>query len=450
MIEEYSTPNFSLDSHGMPAPIPQGVQDVADHYSKATGIPCMILDVVANRLFDEQCQICSLVQKTDPQLSQQCAQTHLQNALLAERFGGSYIYFCLYSMLYWVSPVIMNGRMEYAIIAGPVMVLDETEALEDPAIPSEDLKVKVREALAQLPHLEIGRVHNLSEVLRMCAGWASGYAEHRMVENRQILQMQSRLSEYIQDIKDGAVNDVDRLRCYPIEKEENLQEAIRWGDRQTAQSVMNELLGMIFFVSGNTMDRVKFRVMELVSLFSRAAVQGGAPEEEILEISYRCQREIGYYTSLDGMSLWLSKILHQFTDLVFASKDTEYGTMIAQAIRYIRKHYQERLTLEDTASAVSLSPNYFSRIFNAKMHISFSSYVNRLRVEQAQRLLLNTRLSLVEIAGVVGFEDQSYFSKVFKSFTTLSPGQYRKRAGRFPSDTQEIHTQAGRTGNMLT
>lgn len=429
----------TMASQEMSSPIPQGVRDVADHYSKATGIPCMILDVIGNHLFDEQCSICTLVNTTDPQLGDRCVQVHLQNAMLAERFGGSYIYFCLYSMLYWVSPVIMNGRMEYAIIAGPVMVLDDADALEDPKITSEPLREQVRQALARLPHLEIDRVHNLSEVLRMCAGWASGYAEHRMVENHQILQMQSRLSEYIQEIKDGSATDVDQLRCYPIEKEEKLQEAIRWGDRQSAQVVMNELLGMIFFVTGNTMDRVKFRVLELVSLLSRAAVQGGAPEEEILEISYRCQREIGYYSSLDGMALWLSKILHQFTDLVFASRDTEYGTMIAQAIRYIRKHYQEHLTLEETASAVSLSPTYFSRIFNAKMHISFSSYVNRLRVEQAQRLLLNTRLSLVEISGLVGFEDQSYFSKVFKSFTNVSPRNYRKRAGRFPSDTQEIH-----------
>ncbi len=419
--------------------IPQGVRDVADHYAKATGIPCMILDVGNNRLSARKCPICSLVRQADWQLGERCAQTHLKNAMLSERFGGSYIYFCLYSTLYWVSPVIMNGRMEYAIIAGPVMVLDEADALEDPSIPSEASRDRVRQMLSELPHLEISRVHNLSEVLRMCASWASGYAEHRMVENRQILQVQSQLSEYIQEIKRGNVTDIDQLRCYPIEKEEKLQEAIRWGDRQTAQQVMNELLGMIFFVSGNTMDRVKFRVMELISLLSRAAVRGGAPEEEIMEISYRCQREIGYYTSLEGMSLWLSRMLHQFTDLVFASKDAEYGTMIAQAIQYIRKHYQERITLEETASAVSLSPNYFSRIFNTEMHISFSSYVNRLRVEQAQRLLLNTRLSLVEISGIVGFEDQSYFSKVFKSVTSVTPGQYRKRAGRFPSDTQEIH-----------
>lgn len=432
-------PYGNLPFQSMSPDIPQGVRDVADHYAKATGIPCMILDVRSNRLADGQCRICSLVRKADWELGERCSQTHLQNAMLAERFGGSYIYFCLYSTLYWVSPVIMNGRMEYAIIAGPVMVLDDTDALEDPSIPSETVREQVRLALSELPHLPISRVHNLSEVLRMCASWASGYAEHRMVENRQILQMQSRLSEYIQEVKEGNAGDIDQLRCYPIEKEEKLQEAIRWGDRQTAQQVMNELLGMIFFVSGNTMDRVKFRVMELVSLLSRAAVQGGAPEEEILEISYRCQREIGYYSSLEAMSLWLSKILHQFADLVFASKDAEYGPMIAQAIRYIRKHYQDHITLEETASAVALSPNYFSRIFNAKMHISFSSYVNRLRVEQAQRLLLNTQLSLVEISGIVGFEDQSYFSKVFKSVTSLTPGQYRKHAGQFPTDTQEIH-----------
>ncbi len=419
--------------------IPQGVHEVADHYSRATGIPCMILDVIHASMDDRQCSVCTLVNNADPKTAERCFQTHLHNAMLSERFGGSYIYFCLFSMLYWVSPVYMNGRMEFAIIAGPVMVLDDAEALEDPLVTSDEIRIKVERELKQLPHLEISRVHNLSEVLRMCAGWASGYAEHRMVENRQIMQMQSRLSEYIQEIKEGGDTAIDRLRSYPIEKEERLQEAIRWGDRQTAQEVMNELLGMIFFVSGNTIDRIRFRVIELVSLFSRAAVQGGAPEDEILEMSYRCQREVGYYNSLEGMALWLSKILHQFTDLVFASKDTEYGTMIAQAIRYIRKHFTEHITLEDVSAAVSLSPNYFSRIFNAKMNISFTSYVNRLRVEEAQRLLLNTRLSLVEIAGAVGFEDQSYFTKVFKRIASLSPGQYRKRAGRFPTDNQEIH-----------
>jgi AraC-like DNA-binding protein len=72
------------------------------------------------------------------------------------------------------------------------------------------------------------------------------------------------------------------------------------------------------------------------------------------------------------MARWLAKILHQFTELVFASKDSEYGLVISQAIRFIRQHYREHISLDETAEAVSLSPNYFSHIFNEKMQVSFS------------------------------------------------------------------------------
>jgi AraC-like DNA-binding protein/ligand-binding sensor protein len=427
-----------MKKHVPTAEIPQGVQDVANHYSKATGIPCMVLDIRHASLFGSPCEVCELLSSIDGQLQQTCFETHVHNALLADRFGGSYTYFCRFSLLYWVSPVYVNGSMEYAIIAGAVMVLEDSEALDDAYIKDDETYRRVKEALEKLPHLAISRVHSLSEVLRMCAGWASGYAEHRMVENRQSTLIQSRISQYIQEMKEE--DDVERLHNrYPIEKEAQLQTAIRWGDRQTAQQVMNELLGMIFCEGGTSIDKIRFRVMELMALISRAAVQGGAPEDKVLEISYRCQREVIMYQSLEGLSLWLSKILHQFTDLVFASKDNEYTVTIAKAVSYIRQNYQKDITLESVAASVSLSANYFSKMFNQTMHLSFSSYVNQLRIEKAQQLLLTSGLPLVEISALVGFDDQSYFSKVFKKMTALTPGEFRKRGGRIPSDTFEIH-----------
>ena len=423
---------------GEPRAIPNEVQEIAEHYGEATGVPCMILDVLYGVLQGNQCKFCTTVIEPQMTIAHKCIETHLHHARLSERFGGSYVYFCNSPMLYWVSPVIMHGRMDWALIAGPVLVMDPFEAIQELVGTQGTVDQDARRLLEGVASIDISRVHHLSEVLRMCAGWASGYTEYRMVETRQTVQLQSRLSEFIHQLKQEAT-DEESARQYPLEQEEQLQDAIRWGDRKEAQRIMNELLGKIYFVDGNSMDRITFRVMELISLLSRAAIQGGAPSEEIMEISYRCQREIGYYSSIEGMSLWLSKVLHQYTDLVFASMDAEYGTIISQALRFIRKHYQGRITLEETAAAVSLSVPYFSRLFNEKMRISFSSYVNRLRVEQAERLLLNTNLSLVDIAGMVGFEDQSYFSKVFKGVTTITPGQYRRRAGRFPSDNQEIH-----------
>ncbi len=408
--------------------IPQSVQEIVSHYSRATGIPCSIIDIKQETIKNSPCSICESFRSGECSHTR-CFETHLNSALLSERFGGSYTYFCEQSLLHWVSPVYFEGRMEYAIIAGPVQVLEE----------SEELHHHHAEEFRQFPHLEISRIHNMSEVLRMCAGWASGYKEHRLEESRTIMEIQAHAYEAIEHQKEEDESTGAQERINLFEKENTLQYAVRWGDRQTAQEIMNDILGTILLTEGNTLDRMKYRILELFILISRAAAQGGAAETEILNLSYRFQREISLLSTFEGMALWLSKSLHQISNLVFASREVEYGSVFVHAVRYIRLHYKEHLTLEETAQAVFLSPTYFSRLFKEKMNISFTSYVNQLRIGEAQRLLLDTRLTIIEIAEAVGFEDQSYFSKVFKEITKRTPTQYRKHAGSFPSDTQEIH-----------
>ena len=60
------------------------------------------------------------------------------------------------------------------------------------------------------------------------------------------------------------------------------------------------------------------------------------------------------------------------------------------------------------------------------MQPSYRNYLNKIRIEQSKLLLKNTDSSIVEIAMEVGFEDQSYFSKVFKNLTKMTPKQYRQ------------------------
>lgn len=415
--------------------VPKSVKDVKDHYSKATGIPCMILDLQQHIIVDGECdKLAPLFSLIDPSWKKYCLETHIHSAALSERFGGSYIYFCLISMLYWVSPVIVNGKMDYAIIAGPVMALDSNELLEEIEL---NEKEELQEIIDTIVHIDVSRIHNLSEVLRMCSGWASGYSEYRMVESRQSLELQSRLSESIQEMKRTSK---DNVYCYPIEKENALQEAIQWGDKQTAIAILNDLLGIIFFSSGNSIEIITFRIMEIISLLSRAAVKGGADEDTVFKKSLLCQKEIKHYSSLEGLAIWLSKVLHSYLDMVIVSMEKEYDPIIAKALRYIHAHYKEPLTLDDTALSVALSPNYFSHLFNSIIGTSFSYYVNTLRVEYAAKLLIETSHPLIEIAGMAGFEEQSYFSKIFKDITTLSPGKYRKRGKRFPSENHEIHS----------
>ena len=83
------------------------------------------------------------------------------------------------------------------------------------------------------------------------------------------------------------------------------------------------------------------------------------------------------------------------------------------------------LTQEEVAQRVYLSPTYFSRVFKAEMGEPFTAYLNRIRIEHSKELLRHKSIRLTDIAQLVGFEDQSYFTKVFKKLVGVPPLQYR-------------------------
>ena len=99
--------------------------------------------------------------------------------------------------------------------------------------------------------------------------------------------------------------------------------------------------------------------------------------------------------------------------------------IIKKPILYISEHFNGSLTLEDVASHVHLHPSYFSTLFKTCTGSAFKEYLNMVRIEESKRLLANTDFSIIDIAMAVGFEDQSYFSKVFKKYTGLTPKQFR-------------------------
>ena len=136
--------------------------------------------------------------------------------------------------------------------------------------------------------------------------------------------------------------------------------------------------------------------------------------------------------SVDDLALWLSGIMARFTDLVLPLEGVKHADAMQKALRYINANYAEEITLESVAAAVKRSPTYFSKLFSEEMGCRFTAYMNSVRVERAKLLLRDTDIPLVDIAGMVGYEDQSYFTKVFRRGAGLSPGKYRESGGRLP------------------
>ena len=216
---------------------------------------------------------------------------------------------------------------------------------------------------------------------------------------------------------------------YPLEKERELLAKISMGDKAGAQRILNDILGYVFFSTGRDFEIIRSRAQELVVMLSRGALEGGADVDEIFGLNHRFLDDIRTLGSLEELTAWLSRILERFTDCVFNLADIRHKDVIFQAVNYIRRHYASHLSLDEVARHVHLNASYLSRVFKEEMGMNFVSYVNNLRVETAKRLLLDSTVPLLEVAGMVGFEEQSYFTKVFKRITGITPGKYRESRG---------------------
>lgn len=113
---------------------------------------------------------------------------------------------------------------------------------------------------------------------------------------------------------------------------------------------------------------------------------------------------------------------------------TTLNKAIVDAISYIETHYSDKLTLEQVANAVHLSPTYFSRIFTSQLGISYSEYVTNVRIRHAKVLLAQTHMSIMDIAMETGFCNGDYLSLQFKKHTGMTPKDFRKaRTYPYPS-----------------
>ena len=109
-------------------------------------------------------------------------------------------------------------------------------------------------------------------------------------------------------------------------------------------------------------------------------------------------------------------------------------TAVDNAAGFIAEHYMEPIGVEQIAARFSYSREHFSRVFKKYYGISPFEFLQKNRIQEAVYLLRTSTLSVKEIARKVGFSSASYFCRVFKKITRISPAQYRKQQNFIVSD----------------
>lgn len=403
------------------------LRELLETFYQCINLPIQVLDETGEILdaFGDCHNYCKIFKHFLPK-GESCTKLHSNASKLAMSLGETYIFSCHSNLNHIVFPLTNNNVLLGSILAGPFL-MDEPDSLllsdigEKYSIPTAPL-LEMYEEAGSLPVFEPAKVTYISRLLYYMYSGLVTDSRAQFNLNHNKLYQQSKINESIQMYKASPqVNS----RVYPYEKEKALITKLKTGDTEQAKALLNDLLGYVFFAEGNNLEVVKSRALELSSLLSRAAIEGGATSDSVLKVNNQFLMSLQNITDLDDLCYKLQETIDVFTDCMFNYIPSKGNEIIKKAIRYISQNFSRSLTLDEVAEHVHLNSAYFSTLFKQSTGSSFKEYLNMVRIEESKRLLANTDYSIIDISLATGFEDQSYFSKVFKKYTGLTPKQYR-------------------------
>jgi AraC-like DNA-binding protein len=212
-----------------------------------------------------------------------------------------------------------------------------------------------------------------------------------------------------------------------LEEESLLVTAIRAGDRGRARSSVNRILVGIYHRGGGDLERTRAQLVELLVLMGRTAIESGSSrpfvgrDDPVASLA-AVQDEVA-----------MAKILRIGVERVFDALEHHRATpaeaLAQKALRIISDRCAEDLSRPMLAKAVGVSQPRLTKLLRTATGRGLSDLVQRARIDAARQMLEQTDQDLLTIALAVGFSDASYFTKVFRRQTGMTPSAWRARGG---------------------
>ena len=326
-----------------------------------------------------------------------CSKFHLDALNESRVKKGSHLYNDSLGNFFWTSPLYDKNIYAGALVAGNI---------KDGGIFNRD------------------QIEAMSRLLELCAGELTIREQSAFIP-KSIVRKKSNVSNTA-IVKHSREEGPDFL----AEKERMIFAAYRRGDMETGKKFIKEFMDYLLKSFPDNIDIFRLGGIELLVLLSREAAREGEDIRELLDQNNRYLQRIQESENTNEIMKFIYLISERIGGKLFSFKGMRHSSALRKAERYIWNNYTRKLSLEEIAHASGLSAPYFSTIFKEEIGENLSSYLNRLRVDKASNMLIASKKPLKEIAEVCGFEDQSWFSKIFKKFTGLSPGKFREKGNR--------------------
>lgn len=388
----------------------------AKDYAVSTGVECLLLLLDEGRLINPaegiiHNQLCYCL---DGDVANCCFQTHYEGTLKSVIEGEEQTYFCPMGLMHWAKPIIRGGHIVAAFIAGHTWMNRNKSKME----PSKEVSGKHNKLLEDYPALKETLLK--SEVID----------EDRLAGLTNMLEMVARSfsdDSYDETVASPEWEDFCRNSVKEPDKGipwRELLEAVREKDKEAVKIRLQHVITALGAV-GNVNTAKAAMTALILNLYDISLDKDG--QCFLYNQCSNALHDLNQFRDLDEVVQWAEQRLMSLLGAVTLIPGIKNADMIFSAIQYIEDHYAENFSLQDISDHVHFSAPYFSKVFKREMNVTFTRYLTAFRIEKSKELLKNSSYSLGEIPSLVGFEEQSYFTRVFRSATGESPGRYRNR-----------------------
>ena len=408
-------------------------------YAKATGtifaimdhnylsIPEFFNDTITERntcLFCAKCQYNMSISRNEDNIYIPCRNLHIEEMKKANASGKPMCYMCDLGFMFWTSPVFSGKQFVGSFIGSGYLYTDKEETAEKMSVLGKGMisRNQIMQRLSWFHHADDSRISALSELMQICAEYFSNNGDYHETLKRRSEQ-QKQLQAMVDRLKE---KHPGAMPAYPMDREKAFLEAIHNGDFQKGVKLLGEILGFIFLSYPDQFKYIQYRILELAILLSRMENKSYGVSNFYSFASRHFIKSIESAQNQEELIDAIYLMTQHLADEAFSFQGIRHSSALKKADRFIQNNLSRKLSLEEISEISGLSAPYFSTIFKKEMGENLSSYLNRLRVEKARVMLVQTSFSLRKIAGSCGFEDQGWFSKIFRSYTGINQGKYRQ------------------------
>jgi len=407
------------------------LEDILDSFSEATGLRAVLtnldgIPVVFPRTTNMP-DFCKLIHQ---KAIHKCYKSYATAGREAVKWDEPYVFRCHAGLIGLAAPVVVSGLHIGNIICGQVLMWEPEdffwEEIKEMTSGIDIDFAEIKKAAGNLKVISAKQARSAANLLYITA---NAITETRVTINKQrslIEEQQAKLNQKV--MERNILSNSSNLPVYSMRLERELLKNIREGKTDKAYQTLDDIMLGLLPEHSTRPNYVKARVLELLVLISRALADKGCDVEKLLELNIKYVQEMSTIQLADRLYDWLKDVLAVYFEHLAKIRRNRSAKVIEQVIKYMEKEYSKNLTLDGLAQTFYYSPCYLSHIFKKELGTTVTDYLNQIRVEAAKKILLETDKSVARVAAEVGFNSESYFSRVFKKLVGLPPGEFRQAA----------------------